>query len=62
MGRISRTPNNSSKEAVLLQLNEVKRLGFSNAYLEEHGLKPIQIPSQKGKKPSDQWDLTPLVV
>jgi len=45
--------------AILLQLNEVERLGFMKEYLREHGVTEIPLPlrSQEATQPQESWGL-----
>ncbi len=48
---------NELDEAVVLQLNEVERLGFIEEYLKEHGVRRAFLPSEQENKESDRWKL-----
>lgn len=44
-------------DAVLLQLNEVERLGFMTEYLREHGVAQMSMNFTDTAEPADQWGL-----
>ena len=44
-------------DAVLLQLNEVARLGFMTEYLREHGVAEMVMDFTDTAEPADQWGL-----
>jgi hypothetical protein len=46
-------------DAVILQLNEVERLGFMDEYLKEHGVRQAFLPAGEGVQ-RDRWSLLPL--
>ena len=47
-------------EAILLQLNEVERLGFVDEYLREHGVKKLEFATQQDDLESPTpWGLVP---
>ena len=44
-------------DAILLQLNEVERLGFIDEYLRDHQIKILPWPKTVAGTPSDHWNL-----
>lgn len=51
---------NEISEAILLQLNEVERLGYIDEYLREHGVKKLNLPTgQNDSESPTPWALVP---
>ena len=46
-------------DAILLQLNEVERLGYMQEYLREHGVTEVKLPldSHAPAQPQESWGL-----
>jgi predicted RNase H-like HicB family nuclease len=44
-------------DALLLQLNEIERLGFTDEYLKEQGVKQLVLPDKLDDKTDHNWEL-----
>ena len=51
---------NEISEAILLQLNEIERLGYIDEYLREHGVRKLNMPTGRDNlEKATPWGLVP---